>query len=194
MREASPLAKLRPSGLQHREERGQVSFWREPLFGFRSAGVPSTKSTPSTGALPMQSQESDGIAAFLSKAVSDGASSGQVAEAVTSAFKGIDQALTPIIGKRGVAALYKRTVHLAGRTHPWLAVPMDGVPTVMDVAALTGALQAQPAADAAAAGTLLLQAFDELLTTLVGPSLTERLLRPVWAVFLSGPSAKDTTT
>ena len=71
---------------------------------------------------------------------------------------------------------------------------MEGVPTAMDVAALTGALEAQTAADAATAGTLLLQTFHELLTTLVGPSLTERLLRPVWAVFLSGPSAKDTTT
>jgi len=142
----------------------------------------------------MQSQESDGIAAFLSRTASDGASSRQIASAVTSAFQGIDQALTPIIGKRGVAALYKRTVHLAGRTHSWLAVPMEGVPTAMDVAALAGALEARTAADAAAAGTLLLQTFHELLTTLVGPSLTERLLRPVWTVFLSGPSAKDTTT
>ena len=142
----------------------------------------------------MHSQESDGAAAFLSRMASDGASSRQIAGAVTSAFQGIDQALTPIIGKRGVAALYKRTVHLAGRTHSWLAVPMEGVPTAMDVAALTGALEARTAADAAAAGALLLQTFHDLLTTLVGPSLTERLLRPVWAALLSGPSAKDTTT
>ena len=152
------------------------------------------KATPTTGALPMQSQESDGIAAFLSVAASDGASSGQIAGLVASAFEGIDQALTPIVGRRGVAALYKRAMHLAGRTHSWLAVPMEGVPTAMDVAALTGALEEQTAADAAAAGTLLLQTFHELLTTLVGPSLTERLLRPVWTASLSGPSTTDTTT
>jgi hypothetical protein len=140
----------------------------------------------------MQTQESDGIAAFLTGTGSDGASSRQVAEAVASAFRGIDQALTPIVGKSGVAALYKRTVHLAGRTHSWLAATKEGVPTAMDVAALTAALEERSAADAAAAGTLLLQTFHEVLATLVGPSLTERLLRPVWATFLSGPSAKDT--
>jgi hypothetical protein len=80
----------------------------------------------------MQSQESDGMAAFLTRTASDGASSRQVADAVTSAFQGIDQALTPIIGRRGVAALYKRSVHLAGRTHSWLAVPTEGVPTAME--------------------------------------------------------------
>jgi hypothetical protein len=153
------------------------------------------KATSPTGALPpMQSHESDGLSAFLSKTFFEGTTSRQIAGAVTSTFQGIDQALTPIIGKRGVAALYKRTVHLAGRTHSWLAVPMDGVPAEMDVAALTGALEGQTAAHAAAAGALLLQTFHELLTTLVGPSLTERLLRPVWAALLSGPSAKDTTT
>lgn len=142
----------------------------------------------------MQNHESDGIAACLSGAASQGASSRQIAGAVTSTFQDIDQALTPIIGKRGTAALYKRTVHLAGQMHSWLAVPVEGLPTEMNVAALTSALEAQSAADAAAGGTLLLQTFYELLTTLVGPSLTEQLLRPVCEAFLSGPSAKDTTT
>lgn len=142
----------------------------------------------------MQSQESDGISAFLTKTASNGASSRRVAEAVVSALNDIDRALAPIVGKSGVAALFKRTVHLAGRTHSWLAVTKEGVPTAMDVdvTALTAAFEEQTAADAAAAGTLLLQTFHELLATLIGPSLTERLLRPVWATFLSGPSAKDT--
>lgn len=140
----------------------------------------------------MHSNESDGIAVFLTGAVSDGTSSSRVAEAVASAFQGIDQALAPIIGTRGVAALYKRTVHLAGRTHSWLTATMEGVPTAMDVDALKAALEVQTAAIAAAAGTLLLQTFRELLTALIGPLLTEQLLRPVWATFLSGPSAKDT--
>jgi hypothetical protein len=139
----------------------------------------------------MQSQESDGIAAYLTRAGSDGASSRQVAAAVASAFEGIDQALAPIIGKRGVAALYKRTVHLASQTHSWLVLAKEEIPTAVDLTALEAALAAQTAADAAAAGTLLLQTFRKLLTTLVGPAIAERLLRPVWAIFLSGPSARD---
>ena len=38
-----------------------------------------------------------------------------------------------------------------------------------------------------------LQTFHELLATLVGPSLTERLLRSVWADSSSGPPAQDTS-
>jgi hypothetical protein len=138
----------------------------------------------------MQSQDSDGIRAYLTRAGSGGASSRQVAAGVTSAFQGIDRELAPIIGKRGVASLYRRTVHDASGTYPWLAVTKE-IPTAMDITALEAALAAQTVADAADAGTLLLRSFHKLLTTLVGPSMAERLLRPVWATFLSGASAKD---
>ena len=110
------------------------------------------------------------------------------------ALQGIDEALTPIIGKRGVAALHQRTVHLAHGSSAWLIVTKDGVPTAMDFEALKTALAQQQALDAAEQGGLLLQTFHALLTTLVGPSLTERLLRPAWATLLSGPSAQDTTS
>lgn len=138
-------------------------------------------------------EESAEISAFLAAAVSDGASSRQVAEMVASAFRGIDQALTPIIGQRGVAALYKRSMRLAGQTHPWLPRSREGVHPAMDVAALMTELALQTAAAAAAAGGQMLQIFCELLTSLIGASLTERLLRTVWATSLSGPSVQETT-
>lgn len=140
----------------------------------------------------MHSNQSDEIAAFLAGVVTRSTSSSGVAEAVTSAFQGIDEALAPIIGKGGVAALYKRTVHVVGGTHAWLPATDEGVPAATDVTALRAALAGQTVADAAAAGTLLLQTFHELLTSLIGPLLTERLLRTVWTTFMSGPSAKDT--
>jgi hypothetical protein len=136
--------------------------------------------------------ESADFAAFLAGAVSDGASSKQVAEIVASAFRGIDQVLMPIIGQRGVAALYKRSVHLAGQAYPWLPRLGEGVHTAMDVSALTTELALQSAAVAAAAGGLLLQTFCELLTSLIGASLSNQLLRTVWATLLSGPSAQET--
>jgi hypothetical protein len=148
--------------------------------------------SPNT-AMSMQSQERDRIAAFLEGSVSAGASSKDVAEAVAAAFRGIDQALMPIIGPRGVAALYTRSVHLARQAHVWFPHSAEGAPTTMDLAALTAALAQQTADDAAAAGVRLLQTFHGLLSSLIGASLTERLLRPVWATFLSGPSAQETT-
>ena len=62
----------------------------------------------------------------------------------------------------------------------------------METAFLQAELAKQTAAEAAAAGTALLRVFHVLLTTLIGESLTERLLRSVWAHFLSGPAARDT--
>jgi hypothetical protein len=63
----------------------------------------------------------------------------------------------------------------------------------MDAGPLVAALAQQSAADAALAGARLLRNFHDLLVTLIGPSLTERLLRSVWVNFMSGPSAQDNT-
>ena len=143
------------------------------------------------GATSMQADEDDRVADFLRGMASAGASSRDIAEAITVAFGGIDQVLMPIIGARGVAALYKRSVHLVGQTHPWLPHAGEGIPTAMDLAALTTQLAQRTADEAAAVGALLLQTLHRLLGSLVGPSLTERLLRPVWITFLSGSSAQS---
>ncbi|HZT55906.1 MAG TPA: hypothetical protein VFA35_06750 [Burkholderiaceae bacterium] len=141
----------------------------------------------------MQSQERNPISAFLEGKVAAGASSQDIAESVAAAFDALDRALTPIVGQRGVAALYERSVHLARKAHPWLPVPQGSVPSAIDLRALVLGLAQRTAADAGTGGAALLQTFHDLLTHLIGASLTERLLRSVWANFLSGPSAGDTT-
>jgi len=139
----------------------------------------------------MQSQERDNIAAFLEGAVSAGASSEEVAALVTTTLVRIDLALSPIVGQRGMAALYKRSLHISRPMHPWLPTAAEAAEAEMDLADLTAALATRTSADAAAAGAQLLKSFRALLTTLIGESLTERLLRPVWATLLSGTTARD---
>lgn len=136
----------------------------------------------------MPSQTSDEIAARLERRAGTGANSEQVAASIAATLRGIEGALNPIIGTRGVAALYYRSVHLAGKTHPWLAAGSAGVPTAMDPSALTSLLVRQTSADAAAGGGLLLHTYHELLASLIGPALTEQLLHSVWAPFLSSTS------
>ena len=68
----------------------------------------------------------------------------------------------------------------------------EGVRATIDFAALKALLAKQTQAEAAAASGTLLQAFRDLLASLVGPVLTERLLRAVWLHFSSGPAAQDT--
>ncbi|CAM5791493.1 hypothetical protein [Rhizobacter fulvus] len=141
----------------------------------------------------MQSEETDGIAAYLSGLAADRSSAQPVAEAVELTLRSIEQVLTPIVGALGVAALYKRSVHLSRSAYGWLPDSPSGPATSMDAGPLVAALAQQSAADAALAGARLLRNFHDLLVTLIGPSLTERLLRSVWVNFMSGPSAQDNT-
>jgi len=142
----------------------------------------------------MESLESRRIAAPLAHRVGKDANAAQIADAIVATWQEIEAALTPIIGQRAVVALYRRSLHLTGSIHPWMAGTHEGVQTDMDLAALKSVFRQQSSANAAGGGSALFQTFYELLASLVGPSLTERLLRSVWATSSSGPSAQDNTT
>jgi hypothetical protein len=139
-----------------------------------------------------EGHESRRIAPPLAHWVGEEASAAQIAEAMVATWQEVGTALAPIIGQRGVAALYKRSLYLTGTAHPWLAGLHDSVQSPIDLAALKSVLAQQTSADAAVGGNALLQSFYQLLASLVGPSLTERLLRSVWADSFSGPPAQDT--
>ncbi len=141
----------------------------------------------------MQSEDTDGISAYLTGIAADGNSAQGVANEVESTLQGIEQVLAPIVGSLGVAALYKRSVHLARSTYDWLPDSPGGTDKAIDAGPLTAALVQRSPAEAAAAAARLLGEFRTLLVTFIGPSLTERLLRSVWINFLSGPSAQDNT-
>ena len=129
----------------------------------------------------MNEKPHDFIAAFLAHAVASGASAAQLADTICVTCNDLDTALAPIIGKRGVAALYRRSLHLASRVHSGLAAAHAGPPLVMDIDVLRAALAQQSAGDTAASGLLVLKTFHELLVALIGAPLAERLLQSVWA-------------
>jgi hypothetical protein len=131
------------------------------------------------------------MASALGRRVGDDADAAQIADAVFTIWAEIDDALTPILGPQGVVALFKRSLHLTALAHPWVTAQRDGNPTFMDPAALKAELARQSSAVSAAAGNAFLQTFYELLASLVGASLAERLLRSVWANPSSDPTAKD---
>jgi hypothetical protein len=66
-----------------------------------------------------------------------------------------------------------------------------GMQTALDLPALEATLATQDSVDAAAGGGDLLQAFHELLASLVGTSLTEQLLSSIWANSSRGDAAQD---
>lgn len=123
-----------------------------------------------------------------------GADAEQVADAILAVWAEIDQALNPIIGHRGVAALYNRSLNLTAARYPWLAAGHQGVLAAVDLGALKAALAQRAPAEAAVGGSALLQSFHALLCSLVGASLTDRLLVSVWAQPAGAVPGQDTAS
>ena len=130
----------------------------------------------------MASHEGPSIAAAFEHQVRSGASAGEIADAVASTWRHIEESLTPIIGPQGVAALYKRSLLVTSRSHTWLATLSAGAPNQLDIAALTAALTQRESNDAALVGSELLQTFYRLVNGLIGTSLTHRLLNFMWQI------------
>jgi hypothetical protein len=89
--------------------------------------------------------------------------------------------LTPVIGARGLEVLFGRALHKTNAAFPWLAVSADRGGSGGPLPSVAVCLARQDPATAAEASRKLLLTFTELLTTLIGESLTRRLLAPVWA-------------
>jgi hypothetical protein len=129
----------------------------------------------------------------LANRIDADADAAQIAGTVLAVWEEIDDALTPIVGPLGVVALYRRSVHLAAARHPWLAGRDEGLLTDTDPAVLKSVLAQRSSAEAAAGGNAFLHTFHDLLASLIGPSLTARLLRSVWDNPSSGAAAQDTS-
>ncbi|MFC6340073.1 hypothetical protein [Pseudomonas karstica] len=137
------------------------------------------------------SEESRQIVASLAHRVGPDADIARIAQAIVSTLQDMDAALTAIIGQQGVAALYRRSLQLCASAHPRLAGTYDSLQASLDVTALNSVLVEQSEADALFFGQVLLTTFYELLTTLIGPLLTARLLRGVWEPSLSDTPSQE---
>lgn len=130
--------------------------------------------------MPTESQQGGRWPTPLSTWLND-ADTGQVADAAVARWLQIDQALHPIIGHRGVAALFNRSVKHTAARFPWLGQGPQDALAVVDPSVLKAALLLQTAAEATAGVDSLFQSLHDLLTSLIGSSLTDQLLRFVWA-------------
>jgi hypothetical protein len=104
-----------------------------------------------------------------------------ISEATATTWRLMEAQLVPVIGARGLDVLSRRALHQTTSTFPWLAASVDHGGSADPLPSLMACLATQPTAAAAEAAYALLLTFTELLATLIGESLTERLLAPVWA-------------
>ena len=120
----------------------------------------------------------------------------KIADMALATWRDLAAALSPIIGQRGVAAPYKRSLRFTCASHPWLENADKGAlsPSALsatDLDALREVLAQQTDLEAGAASGALLQNLQGLLSSLIGPSLTERLLRSACDPTSSGQAAQD---
>jgi len=115
----------------------------------------------------------------------------RTAVAFGAMWQEISLALTPIIGQRGLEALFRRSLQLSLSSPAGLAMGQAPVSKPIDPLAWQALLaQQEPGTAQAVAGTFL-QTFYGLLTSLVGSSLTERLLRSIWTHETGHAPAQD---
>lgn len=129
---------------------------------------------------------------LLANAADRGAAAFEVAALLVAEWQRIERALTPILGIRGVAALFGRSLNLAARAHPWLAAIAVPAQEGADPVALEAVFAGREVRELTLGGDALLSAFKELLVSLIGLSLTERLLAGTPQDDTSGDPAQET--
>jgi hypothetical protein len=150
--------------------------------------IPNTKTAgrPTSS----ESQPTHWGTAILAKRSGTSADAIQIADATIAVWYDIATALTSIIGRHGVAALYDRSIALTAPTYPWLASSRAGDDHSVDLDGLQAVIAQQSNDDAAAGSGELLQTFYDVLVSLIGPALCEQLLTSVREDFAS-PRSRD---
>lgn len=130
---------------------------------------------------------------FLACRAGDGADSALIAAALSATLQDLDTVLSPVIGSKGVAALLRRSLQLTGSPLAELNGLPEGAQEPLDPACVLALLGQRTPQEALLLGEQFLQTLYRLLGTLIGPSLTARLLDAVFAAPLSAPPAQDSS-
>lgn len=138
--------------------------------------------------------EAQGIQSMFARLATESADTVRIAEIAVSIWDDVGVALAPIIGQSGVSALFKRSIYLTRTSHPCLQPINENALPSGDLAVLRTVLAQQDRIQAIAVNAALLQNFHEVLITLIGASLTERLLRPAWETPSSGYAVQENMT
>lgn len=121
------------------------------------------------------------IESALLHAAGDAPDAEAVAAAAIDVWRRMAARLTPVIGAQGVDVLFRRALLLTSRVFVWLAAVNNDDDADALQESLRRCLASQERAVAMAASVALLIRFSELLTSLIGETLTGRLLEQVWA-------------
>jgi hypothetical protein len=139
----------------------------------------------------MKTQQGFAVEIF-SKRYAKNATAIQIADAASSIWRDIYTALSPVIGPRGGVALTKRCLHLQQSIHPCLKPICESTVLPNGFPSLHAVLAKETSANAVLVNTALLNTFYELLSNLIGTSLTRTLLHSVFDAPSNGEPEEDT--
>ena len=142
----------------------------------------------------MENRLSHQLAETLALRFGSHASSEHLAHVISSTCLEISEALDPVLGQTGVSALFQRSLNHTIKAYPWLAAMGENTYGPVHVENLKAILSQQSPETAALGGTDFLMSFYQLLSSLIGPSLTEQLLQPIWKSDLKLTPAQHRTT
>jgi len=106
----------------------------------------------------------------------------------TALWRQADLEVSPIIGHRGTAAVFRSALATARRTYGWLPDTLDDSSVDACLNLLDDTLLGREAQEAAEAALAVRVAFQDLLEFLVGVTLALRLLGAAWP---AGPAQAD---
>ena len=129
----------------------------------------------------------EAIRSALALRAGGASSASDVAEATRGTWGDMSVRLASLIGVRGVDVLCGRALHLTGADFPWLGISAERGDSAAALAGFSARIETCEPALALEASSALLGKFTDLLATLIGDSLTERVLAPVIA---SAPAQK----
>ncbi|MCR6700302.1 MAG: hypothetical protein NVV68_03650 [Dokdonella sp.] len=134
---------------------------------------------------------SNSIASVLTQLKKDSADAVRVAVVVVEKMQAIHAALAPVIGDRGVSALYRRSLFLMGREAAWAQSLYAQGEIAGDYTSLRSAISGQTDAEALSSAEAIFSNIFDVLVDLIGTALTERLLQPIYHTPPAGtPSRK----
>lgn len=121
------------------------------------------------------------IQLILEQCVGAGADAKAIADDCVRAWERVTSQFAPLIGEGGVGVLYARSLHLTRSRFPWLAVPQEPRRTDSPYTDLKVSLERREPSEAREAISALMVTFADLLTALIGETLTTRILSSAWA-------------
>jgi len=119
------------------------------------------------------------IQSVLGEGAAEGANARAVATATVRALTLLFDAVKPLVGNLALRALYVRSLHLARSSFERPTSSETESPDEL-LASLKRDLLSRAPAAARGAAEALLSAFADLLVSLIGESLTNRLLHSAW--------------